>query len=91
MPEGIDHLASAEIDGGAFGDLVYEVDCGGSWGHSVAWSPSGSFLAVTTHSSSIIVAQGFSADGAIVPAAAHPAVVSLRCLPLKSVLFLTDE
>jgi membrane protease subunit (stomatin/prohibitin family) len=43
-----------------FGQVLVEVDAGGSWVHSVAWSPSGSALAFCSHDACVRFLQGLT-------------------------------
>lgn len=74
-----------------FGDLLFEVDCGTSWTHSVAWSLCGTVLAVSNHHSAVTIVEGIRVDDGPSVSPGQVTSISLPTLPLRSLLFLSGR
>lgn len=76
-----------------FGEVLLEVDCGSTWVHDIAWSLDGSKLAACTHSCVVYVVDGLDPGDpqSFTSASSNVAMITLTTLPLKALLFISDQ
>ncbi|KAK9815862.1 hypothetical protein WJX72_010929 [[Myrmecia] bisecta] len=80
------------LAGTKFGDVLLEVDAGDGWGLNVAWSPSGSQLACSSHNSTVMFLSGL--DVTNLASLQRPGAgqhVKLPCLGLQAVGFVAED